>query len=150
MFIALLILWLIFGGVSVTNLVLGAAVSALITLFAVKFMGYSSARLRAGLKKGGRALGYGLFLLGEIVKANLAVIKLIYRKKELEPLLVRFNAGLKTDMARVLVANSITLTPGTITVELIGDELCVHALDRSMDVGIESCAFIEKAKELEA
>lgn len=149
MFIALLVLWLIFGGVSVTNLVLGAVVSALITLFASRFMGYSSTRMLKGLRKTGHALAYGLFLLGEIVKANLAVIRLIYQKEEPRPQLVRFNTGLKTDAARVLVANSITLTPGTITVELEGDELCVHALDRSMDVGIESCAFIKRAKELE-
>lgn len=150
MFIALLVLWLIFGGLSVTSLVLGAIVSALITLFAARFMGYSSARLLGAVKKIGRAAGYLLLLLREIVLANLSVIKLIYSKKEPEPLLVRFRTGLKTDAARVLVANSITLTPGTITVGLEGDELCVHALDRSMDVGAESCTFIKKAKELEA
>lgn len=150
MFIALLILWIIFGGASVTSLVLGAVVSALITLFAVKFMGYSSARMLAGLRKAGRAARYVLFLLKEIVEANLCVIRLIYRKKELKPQLVRFNTGLKTTAARALVANSITLTPGTITVELEGDELCVHALDSSMDLEIESCDFIKRAKELEA
>lgn len=150
MFIALLILWLILGGVSVTSFVLGAAVSALITLFAARFMGYSGARTLGLLKKTGRAARYVLFLLGEIIAANLSVMKLIYRREEPEPLLVRFRAGLKGDTARVLVANSITLTPGTITVELEGDEMCVHALDRSLAEGIESCAFIERAKELEA
>lgn len=149
MFIALLILWLIFGGVSLTSLALGAAVSALVTLFAAKFMGYSSARMLAGLKKSGRAARYVLFLLKEIVEANLCVIRLVYRKKEPEPLLVRFNTGLKTDAARVLVANSITLTPGTITVELEGDELCVHALDRTMDLDVESLDFIKRARGLE-
>ena len=150
MFIALLALWLVFGGASVTSLVLGLSVSALITLFASKFMGYSSARMLAGLRKTGRALGYGLFLIKEIVMANIAVIKLIYSGKEPEPLMVRFNAGLDSDAARVLLANSITLTPGTITVELEGDELWVHALDRSMAEGLEKSAFAAKAKELES
>ena len=150
MFTALLVLWLIFGGVSVTSLALGVAVSALITVFATKFMGYSSARMFAGLRKTGRAMGYGLFLLKEIVAANFAVIKLIYGRKEPEPVLVRFDAGLQSDAARVLLANSITLTPGTITVELEGDGLLVHALDRSLAKDIENCAFAAKAKELEA
>lgn len=149
MYIALLILWLIFGGVSVTSLVLGAVVSALITLFASRYMGYSSARMLAGLKKAGLAVSYGLFLLKEIVEANLCVIKLIYSKREMEPLIVRFNAGLKTDAARVLVANSITITPGTISVGLEGDELLVHALDRSMDLDSEIRDFIKRAGELE-
>lgn len=150
MFIALLALWLVFGGVNATSFALGVIVSALITLFASKFMGYSSARMLAGLKKTGRALAYGLFLVKEIVAANIAVIKLIYSGKELEPLLVRFNTGLDSDAARVLLANSITLTPGTITVELEGDELWVHALDRSMAVGTEKSVFAAKAKELES
>ena len=150
MFIALLVLWLVFGGVSVTSLVLGVVVSALITVFAAKFMGYSSARMLAGLRKSGRAIAYGLFLLKEIAAANLAVIKMIYSGKEPEPVLVRFNAGLKSDAARVLLANSITLTPGTITVELEGDGLWVHALDRSMAEGLENCAFAAKARELES
>ena len=150
MFIALLVLWLVFGGVSPTSFVLGAAVSALITAFAVKFMGYSSARTLAGLRKTGRALAYALLLIKEIVLANLAVIKLIYRAAEPQPVLVRFNAGMKTDAARVLLANSITLTPGTITVELEGDGLWVHALDRSLAEGIEDCAFAVKARELES
>ncbi len=149
MFIALLILWLIFGGVSVTSLVLGVIVSALITLFAMKFMGYSSARTLALLKKSALILRYIVFLLKEIVEANLCVIRLVYSKREMKPLLVRFRAGLKTDPARVLVANSITLTPGTITVELDGDELCVHALDRTMDLDVESLDFIKRAKRLE-
>lgn len=149
MFIALLILWLIFGGVSVTSLVLGVTVSALITLFAMKFMGYSSAHTLALLKKSVLILRYIIFLLKEIVEANLCVIRLVYSKREMEPLLVRFNAGLKTDPARVLVANSITLTPGTITVELDGDELLVHALDRTMDLDVESLDFIKRARRLE-
>lgn len=150
MFAALVMLWLVFGGASVTSLALGVAVSALITLFASKFMGYSSARMLAGLRKTGRALGYGLLLIREIVLANLGVIRLIYSGREPRPLLVRFNAGLKSDAARVLLANSITLTPGTITVELEGDELLVHALDRPMAEGIEKSAFAAKAKELES
>lgn len=149
MFIALLILWLILGGVSVTSLVLGVIVSALLTLFAARFMGYKRAQALALLKRSALILSYILFLLKEIVEANLCVIRLVYSKRELEPLLVRFNAGLETDPARVLVANSITLTPGTITVELDGDGLCVHALDRTMDLDVESLDFIKRARRLE-
>lgn len=150
MFIALLVLWIVFGGVSPTSIASGVVVSALITAFSTKFMGYNSSRALAGLRKTGRALAYALLLIREIVLANLAVIKLVYRAAEPQPVLVRFNAGMKTDAARVLLANSITLTPGTITVELEGDELLVHALDRSLAEGVENCAFAVKARELES
>ena len=150
MFIALLLLWLLLSGnAALSTLLSGAVVSFLITLFCRKFMGYDAGKLRQALKKSGAILRYLLFLLKEILIANLAVVKLIYRPAATEPLMVRFHTTLKSDAAKVLVANSITLTPGTYTVHLADDEFQVHALDRSFAVGLEACAFLEKAKELE-
>lgn len=150
MFFALLILWLLLSGnAALSTLLTGAAVSFLITLFCRKFMGYDPKSFRWFCKKCGSVGRYLLFLLKEILLANVAVIRLVYRRKAPEPVLVRFKAPLRTDAAKVLVANSITLTPGTYTVHLTGDEYCVHALDRSFAVGLEACAFLEKAKKLE-
>lgn len=150
MFLALLILWLIFAGsLTVTNLVSGILVSGLLTLLCTKFLGYGTGRFLRSLRKVGPFLGYLLFLLKEIFVSNLAVLGLIYRKKEPEPRLVRFRSGLKSEGANVLVANSITLTPGTFTVALEGDDFTVHALDRSLAEGIEKNAFIQKARRLE-
>ena len=150
MFLALLVLWLVFAGsITVSNLVLGALISGLITLFCHFFMGYSSKAFLASLKKLGAMLRYLAVLLWEIIKANIAVIKLVWRKELPKPHMVRFKTGLKSDAMKVLVANSITLTPGTYTVHLSGDEYQVHALDRSFADGLEECAFLEKAKKLE-
>ena len=52
-----------------------------------------------------------------------------------------FRSQLKTNAARVALANSITLTPGTITVSLEGDELLVHALNREIAAGLEGSIF---------
>lgn len=150
MFFALLILWLLFSGnAALSTLFTGSAVSFLITLFCRKFMGYSPESFHWAVKKIGSIGGYILFLLKEIFLSNLAVLKLIYRRKAPEPILVRFITDLNTDAAKVLVANSITLTPGTYTVHLANDEYCVHALDRSFAVGLETCTFLSKAKKLE-
>lgn len=150
MFFALLLLWLLLSGnAAPSTLLSGAVVSFLITLFCRKFMGYKPKIFRAGLKKGGAIARYLLFLLKEILLANIAVVKCIYRSVPVEPVLVRFKTTLKSEASKVLVANSITLTPGTYTVHLAGDEYCVHALDRSFAVGLEACAFLEKAKKLE-
>lgn len=150
MFMVLLALWLIFaGGFSLTNCILGAVASGLVTLLCRKFMGGRPVPLRKVLDKAGKTALYLLMLLKEIVLANLAVLKLLYSRKRVRPLLLRFRSPLRSDGANTLVANSITLTPGTITVDVGNGEFCVHALDRSLAEGIESCSFLEKAKELE-
>lgn len=57
---------------------------------------------------------------------------------------VTFKTKLKSDFTRMLLANSITLTPGTITVSLKGDEYTIHCLDESLSEGLENSDF-EKA-----
>ena len=64
-------------------------------------------------------------------------------------MIVHFQSQLKSQGLRVLVANSITLTPGTYTVKLEGREYAVHALDESFQPGIEYSAFFQLAQKVE-
>ncbi|MDP3736262.1 MAG: Na+/H+ antiporter subunit E [Hyphomonadaceae bacterium] len=74
---------------------------------------------------------YLVWLMGQIVKANIAVIaKVLGPRHAIDPALVRLKTSAKTDLGRALFANSITLTPGTVTVDIEGDLLVVHALVR--------------------
>lgn len=151
MFLVLLVLWLVFAGsITVSNVALGVVISALITLFCRFFMGYDSKAFLAGLKKSGKVLGYGAVLLKEILLSNIAVIKLIWRREPPKPCLVRFKTGLESDTLKVLVANSITLTPGTYTVVLEDEDYAVHAVDRSLAEGIEDNVFFRMAERMEA
>lgn len=71
------------------------------------------------------------WLLVEIVKANIAVIvKIVAPKHAIDPVIVRMRTTARTDLGKALFANSITLTPGTVTVDVEGDRLVVHALVR--------------------
>ena len=150
MFLALLVLWLVFAGsITVSNLVLGVLISGLITLFCHFFMGYSSKAFLASLKKLGAMLHYLAVLLWEIVKANIAVIKLVWRKELPQPNLVHFKSKLKSDAFKVLVANSITLTPGTYTGVLDGQDYAVHALDASFNEGMEENVFFQMTEKME-
>lgn len=150
MFPVLLLLWLIFAGsLTLTNIILGSAVSALITLFCSKFMGYSTKGFYSSLKKLPKLLKYLLVLFKEIVMANIAVIGIIYRREEPHPNLVSFRSSLGREANRVLVANSITLTPGTFTVKLEGGDYAVHALDAPLNDGIEDNIFFRMARGLE-
>ena len=65
------------------------------------------------------------------------------------PTLVTFQSGLKTDFGRFLLANSITLTPGTITVQVEGDTFTVHCLDKSMLDTSENGTFQRWIRKLE-
>ncbi|MGV8996195.1 MAG: Na+/H+ antiporter subunit E [Parvibaculaceae bacterium] len=72
---------------------------------------------------------YWFWLLVEIIKANIQVAGLILRSKSaFAQQLVLVPTSQKTDMGRVIFANSITLTPGTVTVEIADHAFLVHAI----------------------
>lgn len=72
---------------------------------------------------------YFLWLIKEIILANFQVVKHIWLgNKSISPSLMTIKCSQKTDMGKVIYANSITLTPGTVTVKLEGDQFMVHAL----------------------
>lgn len=73
--------------------------------------------------------GYWAWLLVEIFKANWPVIKACVRANlDINPALVKVKTRCESDLAKTIFANSITLTPGTVTVEIEGDKFLVHAL----------------------
>lgn len=74
---------------------------------------------------------YWIWLVWEITKANIDVARRILDPKlPISPNLLRVKATQKSDLGRATYANSITLTPGTISVRLEGDTIQVHALTR--------------------
>ena len=97
-----------------------------------------------------RIIRYVVVLVIEIVKANFAVVHLILsEEEEVEPALVTFQADLKAAAGRSALANAITLTPGTITVQLEDNVYTVHCLDESLAEGIDESIFAEMMKEIE-
>ena len=78
---------------------------------------------------------YVPWLIWEIVKANFHILSLVLQprlKERIDPHIVTFKTGLKSDLAIVTLANSITLTPGTITVTAESDgTFRVHAIDKA-------------------
>lgn len=72
---------------------------------------------------------YVPWLLWEIVVANFQVARAILSPKlPISPRLIRIQPTQKTDVGRVIYANSITLTPGTVTIAVEGDEFVIHSL----------------------
>ena len=82
------------------------------------------------------------------LKAAWLVARMVFRADEPDPVIVEFHSGLKTQFQNVLLANSITLTPGTITVFQEGDHFVIHALRREYAEGLESSSFIKLLDKL--
>ena len=151
MFFIFFLIWIIFNGQFTFEIAaFGVVIAGLMYLFICKFLNYHPKTDLLLCKKFFLVLQYVFVLITEIIKANFAVIRMIMSSRyEIEPAIVRFKTDLKTTPARVLLANSITLTPGTITVSLEEDEYVVHCLDKELAEGINSSVFGTLLRKLE-
>ncbi|MDE5908799.1 MAG: Na+/H+ antiporter subunit E [Lachnospiraceae bacterium] len=151
MYLIFFLIWIIFNGQFTLEIAaFGVVIAGLMYWFICKFLDYRPEKDLILGKKLIQIIHYVFVLVTEIIKANFAVIKMIMSSRyEIEPVVVRFKTDLKTTPARILLANSITLTPGTITVALNGDEYVVHCLDKSLAEGINSSVFVTLLQEME-
>lgn len=152
MFIIFFLLWVIFNGNLTLEICLfGVVISVLIFAFACRFMDFSIQKEIHIYKKFFLLIRYLFLLVKEIVKANFGVIRMILnQKEEIEPTLVTFHTNLKTATGKAFLANAITLTPGTITVSLEGNQYTVHCLDESLAEGMNESAFADYIRKIES
>ena len=151
MFLLYFFLWVVFNGAFTLEIaIIGLMITTLIFMFTCKFVGYSLKKEKKLYITIIKLFKYATVLVIEIVKANFAAIHFILsEEEEIEPVLVHFTTDLKTNTAKVLLANSITLTPGTITAELEGNDFTVHALDKSFALGMNDSVFVHMLHDLE-
>ncbi len=151
MYLLFLLAWIIFNGnITLEIFVFGVVIAAVMLAFMCKFMDYSLKKELNVYKKSGWFLFYVILLIREIIKANLAIIpRILTVEEEMDPIIVKFRTSLKSDFTRMLLANSITLTPGTITVSLEEDEYTIHCLDTSLAEGLENSDFEKVLKRLD-
>lgn len=98
----------------------------------------------------GRAVTYFPWLIWEIVKSAWAVTKIIlHPRPPISPTMTVVNASQRTAAGIVTFGNSITLTPGTITTDIKGDRLTVHALLREGALDLESGGMNARVKQFE-
>jgi multicomponent Na+:H+ antiporter subunit E len=96
-------------------------------------------------------LGYLAWLGKEITKANIYVARLILDPAlPISPVMVQVPATQRTDVGKVIYANSITLTPGTVSVEVLDDEILVHAITREAADGLADGDMDRRVDAIEA
>ena len=134
-FLSMMAVWLVLSGqFDAFHITLGVISAAFVTAFSGHMHFLRRGRsLRERAVDTVRIAGYLCWLLWEIIIANLHVLYLALHPRGnslMEPQVVRFKTRLKGDFARYILANSITLTPGTVTISIEGDEFLVHAISR--------------------
>lgn len=92
---------------------------------------------------------YWGWLVWQIVTANIHVARLVFQPRRISPRVIRTPVPHKTPVAKVTYANSITLTPGTVTLRLEDDFVEVHALDERSASGVEDGSMAAKVTWLE-
>jgi len=124
------------------ELICGGLVCLIISLFGAHV--YSKLGFPPlGLKMFLFSLIYIIVLLWEIIKANLDVAyRVIHPKMPIRPGIVVVKTRLKSDVAKMILANSITLTPGTFTLDVIGDELLIHWINVKSEDTDEATSII--------
>ncbi len=127
--ITLFALWLLMSGLF-KPLLIGLGIGSVLTVVYVTWRMDQEDGDHATLELSPiRFLRYFFWLMGEIARANWTVTKIILsRDMPTRQHLFKVPASQKGDLAKVVYATSITLTPGTITVETEGDSFFVHAL----------------------
>lgn len=151
MYLLLFFFWIILNGrLTAEIVVLGLIFAAMVYAFVWKFMGLTWEREKSFWKHFIWGIQYIAILLKEIAVANLVVLKIVLSpKKKVHPVIVSFDAPLKNHILQVILADSITLTPGTITVRLYEEKFEVHCLDESMAEGINDRIFVKMLKKWE-
>ena len=130
--------WILLSGkFDLFHLTLGVLSSALVSFLSADLLMFKEGKNR--LVTGVRFLMYLPWLLYQIVLSTMHVTFLALHprmKDQIDPTIVTFKTKLKTNIAKVALANSITLTPGTITVRIEDQVFYVHAISRKAAAGL--------------
>lgn len=127
LFAVLLLFWLLLNAsLSIESLAIGVVVAGVIAFFMSANLSYLSG-YRFTPASFVATLGFLVYFLIELFKANIAMAKIVLHPVlPIDPGIVRIKTGLKNPTARLLLANAITLTPGTLSVELKGEWFYIH------------------------
>ena len=151
LFVALAILWLLWSGVFSPLMIFLGLVSCVLTVWLVRrFETVDQESVPTHL--GPRVLPYWGWLMKEIVVSSLQVSRIIISPRmQISPTIVRVKAKSRGQVGQVLLANSITLTPGTLTTDI--DEqgwLTVHGLTRDTAQGVLTGDMNDRVASLQA
>jgi len=150
LFVLLFLIWLLLTGTfELTSLLLGLTLAVTLALIFGKNSNVFG-RFRMTPKVFVYSLIYLFVLSWEIVKSNIDVaLRVLNPKLPINPGIVKVKTRLKSPIGRMILANSITLTPGTLTIDMKDDELYIHWIDvKTLDTEEASRKILGKFEKL--
>lgn len=129
-FSVLFIFWLLLSTIfDMPHVILGIICSAFLAYFYGDLLASRGARVLLGAKVLIKFIAYGFWLVVQIFLANIDVARRVLDPKlPISPRIIKYESKLSGDIARTAMANSITLTPGTLTVDVLNGDYYVHCL----------------------
>lgn len=151
--ILLFLLWLMFNErISVDVIIAGVLVVALLSYLLKKLGLWSMQNDMQVVSRIPAMIGFVIRLVYEVFKANIHMVALVLSpnpNERIKPKILKHKNPIKTDAGRVALANSITLTPGTVTVDVGDDYVYVHAIDEYAEQGLENSVLQMKIEGME-
>jgi multicomponent Na+:H+ antiporter subunit E len=139
--------WLLWSGIYKPLLLWLGAFSCVLSLYIAHRVGFF--KQSTGLHLLPRLPRFSLWLLVEIVKSSLEVVRIVLDPKlPISPTVVEIDAEPEDDVGQVILANSITLTPGTVTLDVFDNRLLVHCVTREGAKAIEGGDANRRVAEL--
>ena len=124
----LMAVWLLWSGLFKPTILALGLISCVITFILVRRMGYLQNRIFA-LRYSFRLFGYWVWLLREVIRSSLEVSRIVLDPRlPISPRVLKIKSTSKHPVDQVILANSITLTPGTLALDLHEGVIKVHTL----------------------
>ena len=134
--ISLTLFWLSMSGHYTTFVLSLGAASVLFVVYLTRRMDlFDQDTFQFSIKW--KHFGYWIWLGKEIFNSNIAVAKVVLSPRlNISPRMIEFKSSQKTELGLVIFTNSITLTPGTVSVDIEDDKIIVHALNAELARGV--------------
>ncbi len=144
--------WILLSGFfDAFHIVTGIISSLLVALFSHRLLVPEGTNFTLEVARTGRFVMYLPWLMLEIAKANIDLVyRTLHPSMPIDPLVITFRTDIEEDLGRVTLANSITLTPGTVTMNVTDEgEFTVHAISKEAADGLLSGEMARRIKDIE-
>ena len=142
--------WIFLSGDFSFILLLSGVISSLLVSYMSNDLLIGNGDIKLGFIRTIRFIRFLPWLLWQIVLANKDLaLRTLHPKMPINPMLINFKNNLKTDLGMVILANSITLTPGTGTIDVNENEFLIHVISEKAAQSLISGEMQARVKKIE-
>tara|TARA_B100000131_G_C17965111_1_gene552032 strand:- start:430 stop:912 length:483 start_codon:yes stop_codon:yes gene_type:complete len=142
--------WIFLSGKFSLILLLSGLISSLLVSYMSNDLLIGNSDIRLGFIRTIKFIRFLPWLLWQVVLANIDLaLRTLHPKMPINPILINIKNDLKSDLGMVILANSITLTPGTVTIDVNKNEFLVHVISEKAAQSLISGEMQMRVKEIE-